>query len=86
LASGRLLVFRRYSPEQAVSPDARERAGSRQEHHRRNGTTFDLQGSLVGCEGDDRRLTRMDADGKVESLVDNYKGGRFNRPNDVICH
>jgi gluconolactonase len=19
-------------------------------------------------------------------LVDNYKGGRFNRPNDVICH
>ena len=22
----------------------------------------------------------------MESLVDNYKGGRFNRPNDVICH
>lgn len=51
-----------------------------------NGTTFDLQGRLVVCEGDDLRLTRMDADGKVESLVDNYKGGRFNRPNDVICH
>jgi gluconolactonase len=28
----------------------------------------------------------MGLDGKVESLVDNYKGGRFNRPNDVICH
>ena len=28
----------------------------------------------------------MGADGKVETLVDNYKGGRFNRPNDVICH
>src|SRR6266849_1429494 len=51
-----------------------------------NGTTFDLQGRLVVCEGDDRRLTRMDADGKVESLVDDYRGGRFNRPNDVICH
>ena len=51
-----------------------------------NGTTFDLQGRLIVCEGDDRRLTRMTADGKVESLVDNYKGGRFNRPNDVICH
>ena len=51
-----------------------------------NGTTFDLQGRLIVCEGDDRRLTRMGADGKVESLVDNYKGGRFNRPNDVICH
>jgi len=51
-----------------------------------NGTTFDLQGRLIVCEGDDRRLTRMGPDGKVESLVDNYQGGRFNRPNDVICH
>src|ERR1700719_3518929 len=48
--------------------------------------TFDLLGRLIVCEGDDRRLTRMGLDGKVESLVDNYKGGRFNRPNDVICH
>ena len=40
-----------------------------------NGTTFDLQGRLIVCEGDDRRLTRMGPDGKVESLVDNYKGG-----------
>ena len=51
-----------------------------------NGTTFDLQGRLIVCEGDDRRLTRMGPDGTVETLVDNYKGGRFNRPNDVICH
>jgi gluconolactonase len=35
-----------------------------------NGTTFDLQGRLIVCEGDDRRLTRMLPDGKVESLVD----------------
>ena len=33
-----------------------------------NGTTFDLQGRLIVCEGDDRRLTRMGPDGKVESL------------------
>src|SRR5438132_5834573 len=51
-----------------------------------NGTTFDLQGRLIVCEGDDRRLTRMGPDSKVETLVDNYQGGRFNRPNDVICH
>ena len=51
-----------------------------------NGTTFDLQGRLIVCEGDDRRLTRMGPDGTVETLVDNYKGGRFNRPNDVIYH
>ena len=36
-----------------------------------NGTTFDLLGRLIVCEGDDRRLTRMGLDGKVESLVDN---------------
>jgi gluconolactonase len=51
-----------------------------------NGTTFDLQGRLVVCEGDDRRLMRMNADGTWASLVDNYRGGRFNRPNDVVCH
>ena len=51
-----------------------------------NGTTFDLQGRLIVCEGDDRRLTRMGPDGKALSLVDNYRGGRFNRPNDVVCH
>src|SRR5215831_11307422 len=51
-----------------------------------NGTTFDLQGRLIVCEGDDRRITRMRPDGTVETLVDNYKGGRLNRPNDVICH
>jgi gluconolactonase len=51
-----------------------------------NGTTFDLQGQLIVCEGDDRRVTRMGPDGKVETLVDNYRGGRLNRPNDVICH
>jgi len=50
-----------------------------------NGTTFDLQGRLILCEGDDRRVTRMGPDGKVETVVDNFKGGRFNRPNDVVC-
>src|SRR5689334_18542212 len=51
-----------------------------------NGTTFDLQGRLIVCEGDGRKVTRMGADGKVEILADRYNGGRFNRPNDVVCH
>jgi gluconolactonase len=50
-----------------------------------NGTTFDLKGNLIVCEGDGRRVTRMDAAGKVETVADRYQGGRFNRPNDVIC-
>ena len=51
-----------------------------------NGTTFDLHGRLINCEGDGRRLTAMTADGRVDVLVDRFEGRRFNRPNDVICH
>ena len=51
-----------------------------------NGTTFDLQGRIVLCEGGARRVVRIaTSDGKQEVLVDRYNGGRFNRPNDVIC-
>jgi gluconolactonase len=50
-----------------------------------NGTTFDLQGRLVLCEGDNRRVTRRGADGRFEVLVDRYEGKRLNRPNDVAC-
>ena len=50
-----------------------------------NGTTFDLEGRLVLCEGDHRRLSRRGADGRFEGLVDRYKGKRLNRPNDVAC-
>jgi len=50
-----------------------------------NGTTFDLQGRLVICEGDHRRVTRWSADGRSEVLVDRYEGKRLNRPNDVVC-
>jgi gluconolactonase len=50
-----------------------------------NGTTFDLQGRLVMCEGGHRRVTRTAPDGRVDVLVDRYEGKRLNRPNDVVC-
>ena len=50
-----------------------------------NGTTFDLQGRLVICEGGNRRVTRWPSDGRSEILVDRYEGKRLNRPNDVVC-
>jgi gluconolactonase len=50
-----------------------------------NGTTFDLQGRLVICEGGNRRVTRWSADGQSEVLVERYEGKRLNRPNDVVC-
>ena len=61
-------------------------AGAGQDHHRRQ--RHDLRPARPPDRVRGRRpaVTRMGADGKVESLVDNYKGGRFDRPNDVICH
>ena len=50
-----------------------------------NGTTFDLEGRLILCEGMARCVTRTGHDGKVETLADRFKGGRFSRPNDVVC-
>lgn len=50
-----------------------------------NGTTFDLQGRLIQCEGPPRRLTRMTADGAVETFIDRVGHARLNRPNDVVC-
>ncbi len=50
-----------------------------------NGTTFDLAGRLVLCEGGNRRVTRMGSDGRVDVLMDRFEGKRLNRPNDVVC-
>ena len=50
-----------------------------------NGTTFDLEGRLIVCEGGNRRVTRWSSSGASEVLVDRYEGKRLNRPNDIVC-
>ena len=50
-----------------------------------NGTTFDLQGHVIMCEGVRRRVVRIGHDGKVQAVAERYMGGRFSRPNDVVC-
>jgi gluconolactonase len=51
-----------------------------------NGTTFDLRGRVLNCEGDGRCVTRLEPNGSVTILADRFEGKRFSRPNDVICH
>jgi gluconolactonase len=52
-----------------------------------NGLKFDAAGRLVACEGSDgggRRLSRWDVKtGRRTTLVDRYRGKRFNAPNDL---
>src|ERR1700730_2940060 len=43
-----------------------------------NGTTFDLQGRLVICEGGNRRVTRWSDDRHSEVVMDRYEGKRIN--------
>jgi gluconolactonase len=50
-----------------------------------NGTTYDLDGNILMCEGGNRRISRMYPDGRVETLADNFEGKRFTQPNDIVC-
>jgi len=49
-----------------------------------NGNTYDLNGNLVTCEHENRRVSRTFPDGRVETVVSHYEGKRLNSPNDVV--
>jgi gluconolactonase len=52
--------------------------------NRANGLTRDLQGRLVACEHDSRRVTRQELDGSTTVITNSFQGRRLNRPNDVV--
>lgn len=49
-----------------------------------NGLTLDKEGRLIVCEHGDRRVTRLEKDGKLTVLADKYQGKRLNSPNDAV--
>lgn len=49
-----------------------------------NGLTLDRQGRLVICEHGNRRVTRLEKDGKLTVLADRFEGKRLNSPNDAV--
>jgi gluconolactonase len=49
-----------------------------------NGNTVDRQGRLVTCEHTGRRVSLLDRDGAVRTLVDQFEGKKFNSPNDAV--
>ncbi|MBN2473735.1 MAG: SMP-30/gluconolactonase/LRE family protein [Pirellulales bacterium] len=48
-----------------------------------NGLLLDREGRLVLCQHGDRRIARLEADGRFTTLADRYQGKRFNSPNDA---
>lgn len=49
-----------------------------------SGLAYDLQGRLYMCESETRKVTRLDAKGKVEPVAENFEGKQFNAPNDIV--
>jgi gluconolactonase len=49
-----------------------------------NGLTRDLQGRVVACEHQTRRVTRRELDGSLTVIANSFQGRRLNRPNDVV--
>ena len=54
----------------------REEAGT-------NGLLLDANGRLLACEPKLRRVTRMELDGTLTVLTNNFLGKKFNQPNDI---
>lgn len=52
--------------------------------NRANGLTRDLQGRLLACEHDSRRVTRQEHDGSTTVIANSFQGRQLNRPNDVV--
>lgn len=49
-----------------------------------NGLTFDSRGRLVVCQHGDRRIVRVEENGRKTTLVDRFEGKRLNSPNDLV--
>ena len=57
---------------------------NRESTNNANGLTRDREGRLVACEHTTRRVTRLQADGSITVVADQYQGKKLNAPNDVV--
>ncbi|HEU4333521.1 MAG TPA: SMP-30/gluconolactonase/LRE family protein, partial [Candidatus Eisenbacteria bacterium] len=48
-----------------------------------NGLAYDREGRLVLCQHGNRRVVRVEKDGRVTPLAERYRGKRLNSPNDM---
>ncbi len=72
-----LAVYREHSGYEGSDIAAYGQPGS-------NGLTVDSQGRLTINQHGNRRIVRVEADGKLTVLADRYHGKRLNSPNDLV--
>jgi gluconolactonase len=75
--NGRLSVYRRNSGYGGEDISRYLQPGS-------NGLTLDPEGQLSIAEHGNRRVTRLEKDGRIRVLADRYQGKRLNSPNDLV--
>lgn len=56
----------------------------RQPSDNANGNTLDRENRLITADQKNRRVIRMETDGKIVALVDQFEGKPFNSPNDLV--
>ena len=49
-----------------------------------NGMAAGPDNSVILCQHGNRRIARIESDGKISTLVDRYHGKRLNSPNDLV--
>lgn len=74
---GQVSIFRTKSGYTGVDIGEYKQPGS-------NGLTLDSQGRLTINEHGNRRVTRLEKNGVLTVLADNYEGKRLNSPNDLV--
>jgi len=77
IPDGKLEVFRRPSGYSGADIAEYHQPGS-------NGLTLDRQGRLTIDQHGNRRVIRLEKDGKETVLADRYTGKRLNSPNDLV--
>jgi len=74
---GKVVIFRKPSGYDGAQAPPGAFIGS-------NGLTLDRQGRLIICEHGNRRVTRLEKNGKLTVLADRFEGKRLNSPNDAV--
>ena len=75
--NGQLTVFREKSGYEGADIAEYGQPGS-------NGLTFDPQGRLTINQHGNRRVVRLESEGKLVVLADKFEGKRLNSPNDLV--
>src|SRR6266581_1141917 len=75
--NGTIIVFREKSGYEGADIAEYGQPGS-------NGLTFDQQGHLTINQHGNRRVVRLENDGRLTVLADKFEGKRLNSPNDLV--